>query len=139
MGEAMNARVAVNAGVGTNAGDSASDVLLRVADLQVEFSARAVLRDVTFDLYAGETLGLVGESGSGKSTLARAILRLIRSSKGSVVWRGQDLLACEPGALRSLRPDLQIVFHDPLASLNPPMTVWATIAEPLRIFGPCLN
>jgi len=135
----MNARVAANAGVGTNAGDSAIDVLLRVADLQVEFGARAVLRDVTFDLYAGETLGLVGESGSGKSTLARAILRLIRSSKGSVVWRGRDLLACEPAALRPLRRDLQIVFQDPLASLNPRMTVGETIAEPLRIFESALN
>jgi len=131
--------VAVNAGVGTNAGDSANDLLLRVADLRVEFGARAVLRDVTFDLHAGETLGLVGESGSGKSTLARAILRLIRSSKGSVLWRGQDLLACEPAALRPLRRDLQIVFQDPLASLNPRMTVGEIIAEPLRIFEPALN
>jgi oligopeptide transport system ATP-binding protein len=114
-------------------------VLLRVADLQVEFAARAVLRDVTFDLYSGETLGLVGESGSGKSTLARAILRLIRSSKGSIMWRGRDLLACEPAALRPLRRDLQIVFQDPLASLNPRMTVGETIAEPLRIFEPALN
>jgi oligopeptide transport system ATP-binding protein len=118
---------------------SMTDLLLRVADLCVEFGTRAVLRDVTFDLYAGETLGLVGESGSGKSTLARAILRLIRSSKGSVVWRGQDLLACDPAALRPLRRDLQIVFQDPLASLNPRMTVGETIAEPLRIFEPDLN
>ena len=116
-----------------------TDRLLRVTDLCVEFGARAVLRDVTFDLYAGETLGLVGESGSGKSTLARAILRLVRASKGSVVWRGQDLLACEPAVLRALRRDLQIVFQDPLASLNPRMTVGETIAEPLRIFEPGLN
>jgi oligopeptide transport system ATP-binding protein len=129
---------AVNAGV-VHAGVSMNDLLLRVADLCVEFGTRAVLRDVTFDLYAGETLGLVGESGSGKSTLARAILRLIRSSKGSVVWRGQDLLACDPAALRPLRRDLQIVFQDPLASLNPRMTVGETIAEPLRIFEADLN
>src|SRR5579863_742805 len=100
--------------VAVNAGAMNAGVLLSVADLQVEFGARAVLRDVTFDLYAGETLGLVGESGSGKSTLARAILRLIRSSKGSIIWRGRDLLACEPAALRALRRDLQIVFQDPL-------------------------
>src|SRR6266478_746322 len=130
---AMSARVAMNAGVSMN------DVLLRVADLCVEFGGRAVLHGVTFDLYPGETLGLVGESGSGKSTLARAILRLIRSSKGSVVWRGRDLLACEPAALRPLRRDLQIVFQDPLASLNPRMTVGETIAEPLRIFEPTLD
>ena len=125
--------------VAVNAGAMNAGVLLSVADLQVEFGARAVLRDVTFDLYAGETLGLVGESGSGKSTLARAILCLIRSSKGSVVWRGRDLLACAPAALRTLRRDLQIVFQDPLASLNPRMTVGETIAEPLRIFEPDLN
>src|SRR6266403_278031 len=130
---AMSARVAMNAGVSMNG------PLLRVTDLCVEFGGRAVLRDVTFDLHAGETLGLVGESGSGKSTLARAILRLIRSSKGSVVWRGRDLLACEPAALRRLRRDLQIVFQDPLASLDPRMTVGETIAEPLRIFEPGLN
>jgi oligopeptide transport system ATP-binding protein len=129
----------MNAGVAAHADVSMTDLLLRVADLCVEFGARAVLRDVTFDLYAGETLGLVGESGSGKSTLARAILRLIRSSKGSVLWRGQDLLACEPAALRPLRRDLQIVFQDPLASLNPRMTVGETIAEPLHIFEPGLS
>jgi oligopeptide transport system ATP-binding protein len=129
----------MNAGVAMTASVSVNDVLLRVANLCVEFGARAVLRDVTFDLYAGETLGLVGESGSGKSTLARAILRLIRSSKGSVVWGGRDLLACEPAALRPLRRDLQIVFQDPLASLNPRMTVGEIIAEPLRIFEPGLN
>jgi oligopeptide transport system ATP-binding protein len=122
-----------------NAGVSMAGLLLRVEDLRVEFGARAALSDVTFDLFAAETLGLVGESGSGKSTLARAILRLVRSSKGSVMWCGQDLLTCEPAALRPLRRDLQIVFQDPLASLDPRMTVGETIAEPLRIFEPGLN
>jgi oligopeptide transport system ATP-binding protein len=129
----------MNAGAAMNAGVFPTDLLLRVVDLRVEFGARAALSDVTFDLHAGETLGLVGESGSGKSTLARAILRLVRSSRGSVVWRGRDLVACEPAALRPLRRDLQIVFQDPLASLNPRMTVGETIAEPLRIFEPDLN
>jgi len=116
-----------------------ADVLLRVADLRVEFGSRAALDGVTFDLFAGETLGLVGESGSGKSTLARAILRLVAVSRGSVAWRGRDLLSCDAAALRRLRRDLQIVFQDPLASLNPRMTVGETIAEPLRIFEPGLN
>jgi oligopeptide transport system ATP-binding protein len=129
----------MNADIARDAGISIPDPLLRVADLRVEFGARAALRDVTFDLFAGETLGLVGESGSGKSTLARAILRLVRASKGSVVWRGLDLLACKSAALRPLRRDLQIVFQDPLASLNPRMTVGETIAEPLRIFEPGLD
>src|SRR6202158_2083757 len=126
-------------GVAMSARDAATDLLLRATNLCVEFAARAVLRDVTFDLYAGETLGLVGESGSGKSTLARAILRLIRSSRVCVVWRGEDLVACEPAALRRLRRDLQIVFQDPLASLNPRMTVGETIAEPLRLFERGVN
>ena len=113
--------------------------LLRVADLAVEFGGRAALDGVTFDLFAGETLGLVGESGCGKSTLARAILRLIHARRGSVVWCGRNLLACDPADLRALRRDLQIVFQDPLASLNPRMTVGETVAEPLRIFEPRLN
>ena len=115
------------------------DLLLRVMGLCVDFGVRSVLRDVSFDLSAGETLGLVGESGSGKSTLARGILRLVHATHGSIIWRGQDLLLCDPPALRRLRRDLQIVFQDPLASLNPRMTVGETIAEPLRIYEPGLT
>ena len=113
--------------------------LLRVTGLRVEFGAHAALSDVSFDLFAGETLGLVGESGSGKSTLARAVLRLIRAARGTVEWRGQDLLSCDSAALRRVRRDLQIVFQDPFASLNPRMTVGETLAEPLRIYEPALN
>ncbi len=128
------------------------EVLLRVRNLRVVFGAlgalgaigrvatdRAAVDEISFDLFAGETLGLVGESGSGKTTLARAILRLVHAVRGSVQWRGQDLLACDARALRRLRRDLQIVFQDPLASLNPRMTVGDTIAEPLKIFEPTLS
>jgi oligopeptide transport system ATP-binding protein len=139
VGAAVNADAARNADAAGNPGASPSELLMRVADLRVEFGTRAALAGVTFDLFAGETLGLVGESGSGKSTLARAILRLVRPIKGSVVWRGQDLLTCAPAALRALRRDLQIVFQDALASLNPRMTVGETIAEPLCIFEPGLK
>jgi oligopeptide transport system ATP-binding protein len=116
-----------------------TEPLLRVTDLRVEYGAHAALCDVSFDLFPGETLGLVGESGSGKSTLARAILRLVRARNGSVAWCGRELLSCDAAALRRLRRDLQIVFQDPLASLNPRMTIGDSIAEPLHIFEPDLN
>jgi oligopeptide transport system ATP-binding protein len=122
-----------------NAVATMTEPLLRVTDLRVEYGAHAVLCDVTFDLFPGETLGLVGESGSGKSTLARAILRLVRARNGSVAWCGRELLSCDAVALRRLRRDLQIVFQDPLASLNPRMTIGDSIAEPLHIFEPDLN
>jgi oligopeptide transport system ATP-binding protein len=82
---------------------------------------------------------LVGESGSGKSTLARALLRLLHASQGSVEWRGQDLLTLSAAALRAQRRELQIVFQDPLTSLNPRMSVGDTVAEPLKIFEPRLS
>jgi oligopeptide/dipeptide ABC transporter ATP-binding protein len=110
-----------------------NDPLLRVRDLCVDFGANPAIRGVNFDLSAGETVGLVGESGSGKSTLARAILRL-QPVRGRVEFLGVDLLRCSGAALRAQRRDLQIVFQDPLASLNPRMTVGEAIGEPLEIF-----
>jgi oligopeptide transport system ATP-binding protein len=122
--------------------------ILSVKDLRVTFRIRrglfkpeAVLTavdGVSFELRPGETLGLVGESGSGKSTLGRAVLRLLPRTTGRVTWLGQDLAQLTPEALRRLRADMQIVFQDPLASLDPRMTVGEIVAEPLRTFQPDL-
>jgi oligopeptide transport system ATP-binding protein len=116
-----------------------SGALLEVRGLSVHFGAFAALEDVSFELHAGETVGLVGESGSGKSTLARAVLRLIPALRGTVMWRGTNLLGCDARALRRQRRDLQIVFQDPLASLDPRMTVGEILAEPLKIFEGTLS
>jgi len=94
---------------------------------------------VSFELKEGETLGVVGESGCGKSTLARAVLRLVPASAGAVSWIGKDLLSLKDKDLRAAREELQIVFQDPLASLNPRMTIGASIAEPLLTFRKTLS
>ena len=116
-----------------------SEPLLKVESLRVLFGKVAALQDINFELRAGETLGLVGESGSGKSTLARAILRLTPAASGRVLWQGEDLLSLAPAELRQRRRDLQIVFQDPLASLNPRMSIGDTLAEPLKIFERTLS
>jgi oligopeptide transport system ATP-binding protein len=122
--------------------------VLRVQDLAVTFRSfiggifsrrerqlRAV-DGISFELHAGETLGIVGESGSGKSTLARAILGLVQPARGRVMWRGEELTGLEEEEMRQKRKDLQIVFQDPVASLNPRMTAGDIIAEPLWTFYP---
>ena len=91
--------------------------------------------DITLDIEPGETLGLVGESGSGKSTLGRLILRLIEPTSGSVTFNGIDVTSAGRGELRRLRRDMQIIFQDPFASLDPRMTVEQIITEPWAIHG----
>jgi oligopeptide transport system ATP-binding protein len=125
-----------------------SKPVLRVQDLAVTFTSatggllhrrerqlRAV-DGISFELHAGETLGIVGESGSGKSTLARAILGLIQPGRGRVMWMGEELTGLDEELLRQKRKELQIVFQDPVASLNPRMTAGDIIAEPLWTFYP---
>jgi oligopeptide transport system ATP-binding protein len=99
---------------------------------------RALLRavdDISFDVQTGETVGLVGESGSGKTTAGLCILRLIEPTEGQIRFEGEDITQAESGRLRALRQRLQIVFQDPLDSLNPRLTVSEAVAEPLRLHG----
>jgi oligopeptide/dipeptide ABC transporter ATP-binding protein len=106
------------------------------------FGRRRQLRavdGVSFDIRKGETLGVVGESGCGKSTLSRAVLNLLPATGGAVTVLGRDLTRADQAAMRAARRDLQIVFQDPLASLDPRATVGDSIAEPLRAFQPGLG
>ena len=123
--------------------------LLTVENLQVSFPVKEkglfgktrtlrAVDGISFTLHQGETLGVVGESGCGKSTLARAILQLLPKTGGRVVWLGRDLDAATQNDIRKLREDFQIVFQDPLASLDPRMPVGVSIAEPLKALEPHL-
>ncbi|GGG12868.1 ABC transporter ATP-binding protein [Dokdonia pacifica] len=91
------------------------------------------VNDVSFSLYEGETLGLVGESGCGKSTLGNAILQLDKASAGSILYKGEDITQLKGKALRALRKEIQIIFQDPYASLNPRLTVGQAIIEPMEV------
>lgn len=120
-----------------------TDPLVRVSNLskvyrsgrgrkQPEIPAAA---DVSFDIVRGETLGLVGESGSGKSTVARCFLRIVEPTSGSIFFDGADITALAPRELRALRSRMQVVFQDPYSSLDPRMSVWSIVDEPLRLHG----
>ena len=91
--------------------------------------------DVTFDIKPGTTLGLVGESGCGKTTVGRTILRLTDPTEGSIRFMGQEIGTAKRSVVRALRPRMQIVFQDPMSSLNPRMTVRQILMEPTRLNG----
>ena len=126
---------------------SERETILEVRNVSVDFRIPAggmfggtkvlhAVKNVSFDLKQGETLGIVGESGCGKSTLSRAVIRLLQATSGESLWMGKDILKMSPKELVSLRKDIQMIFQDPLASLNPRMTAGGIIAEPLLIHYP---
>jgi oligopeptide/dipeptide ABC transporter ATP-binding protein len=132
------------------AGDRGEEGLLEVRDLRTTFSLRGSFLDrlrgreagsvkavdgVSFTLRRGEVLGVVGESGSGKTTLGRTLLGLVEATDGSISFEGEELTELSEGRLRPLRRQLQIVFQDPHASLNPAMRIGALVSDPLRFHG----
>lgn len=113
--------------------------LLTVESVSKRFKVRGrtlhAVENVSMELYPGQTIGLVGESGSGKSTLGRVVLRLLEADAGRVIFEGSDLASLAAKDLREKRRDMQIIFQDPLASLNPRMTVGAAIEDAMIIQG----
>jgi peptide/nickel transport system ATP-binding protein/oligopeptide transport system ATP-binding protein len=124
---------------------AASGPVLEVTDLVKNFTVKSLegvravkssvqaVSGVSFSVEGGQTLGLVGESGSGKSTIGRCVLRLIEPTSGSIKFKGQELTTLDPKAMRALRREVQIVFQDPYASLDPRMTIGSVISEPFKI------
>lgn len=125
--------------------EQSADTLMQVRDLRVWYGGKGSLfgkpdwvravDGVSLDIHRGETLGLVGESGCGKSSLGRALIRLEKPHAGSILFGGEDLATVPAARLRALRRDMQMVFQDPMSSLDPRMTIRRTIAEGLVIAG----
>ncbi len=124
-----------------------SDMIYRIRDLRLDFPDMTrkplfgpaprieVLKGLGFDIPRGDVVGIVGSSGSGKSTLGRAMLRLLEPSHGSILFEGRDITHLPESALRPLRRKFQMIFQDPMSSLNPRLTVGTIIAGPLRLHG----
>lgn len=124
-----------------------SEPLFRVKDLRLSLPDMSrkklfgpaprieILKGLTFDLPAGEIIGIVGESGSGKSTLGRVLVRLLGVSSGQVLFRGKDISRLTEEQVKPLRRDLQMIFQDPMSSLNPRHTVGRIVASPLKRYG----
>ncbi len=93
------------------------------------------VKDVSFDVYPGETMGLVGESGCGKTTLGRTLLRLVKAQSGDIIYKGKHILDLSKSDMKDMRRDMQIIFQDPYSSLNPRMTIGQSLLEPMRIHG----
>ena len=112
-----------------------ADIILETKNLKKYFATRTgplrAVDDVSLQIERGKTLGIVGESGCGKSTLGRAILRLHEPTSGQIIFDGQDITHIKEKEIRKLRREMQIIFQDPYASLDPRWTVYDTIAEPL--------
>jgi peptide/nickel transport system ATP-binding protein len=120
--------------------DDHPNVLVRVEHMVVEFPIAGggkvhAVSDVSFDLVEGETLGIVGESGCGKSTTAKAVIQMPKPTSGDVMFQGTNLSELSRSEMREVRPDLQMIFQDPISSLNPRRTVKDIISEGLRIWG----
>ena len=128
------------------------DIILKVENLKVTFDVKSnkhffdfghdklkAVDGVSFELKQGETLGIVGESGCGKSTLARAIIDLVPVASGKIIFEGQDITSMSKKEAWNLKKDMQMIFQDPLASLDPRMTIGDIISEPLLSFFPHLN
>lgn len=138
------ATAAQNGAVAAATNQPQREKLLEVRNLKKHFPIRKgffnkqvgavrALDGVNLDVYSGETLGLVGESGCGKSTLGRVMLRLLPATEGSVVFNGVDVMKCDTTTMKNLRKEMQIVFQNPYASLDPRMTVAQIVAEPLEV------
>ena len=127
-----------------------TDPLLRIVDLKTHFQTKGAglfgekkvimaVDGVSFDIARGEVLSLVGESGCGKSTVGRTLTHLEKATSGQAFFEGQDFLSMTPRKFRPLRREIQMIFQDPFASLNPRLKIEQTLGEPLFIHGLCKN